>query len=1333
MALHTINFITWNVNGLKRHRDQKFQELQNSDVIFFQETHIGVGDENIIEDYKDKWHIFYTKYTTFSKGSAILVRKTLDFKYISDEKDNSGAYVVLKCKLEGQLYTLVSVYNHHTDTKTLDKLSRYLQSMTTGLLVIGGDFNTVLNRFIDKKWNTLTINSTHSKLLLFVENFMKSLQLVDVWRRKNPIKQDYTFCIKDCPSSRLDYFFVPEECMWCVRSCEIRDLEINENKDHRPVSLEINISVMPIQNVPQIQTIFQWLNLKKDLLTDEMGSSMGEESSNAVSEVDIVSAVHSLQVSDTSRPDGIPVSFYKDKIQDLIPYIKMLYDRIHRGGFNCSETYFNETVKSPHDDNQHFFNVDFLIIATILARHLDDVIESLPKGRIPKESATVLITPKTHYALISLSHIKDELEQQKRSNPTLSQDLLIIENLLSDAKEHFSVEKYKLLHQGCPLTPGLITLALKSYASQLFGHLEKSGVFIFKQSVIVCFQPEDLEMVKATVENNTNEVYEMEILSRGNGELLQLNSLGHDCKDEDWEKWDTDIFGNNDEESEENCSEADEKDDGSKVYEEIEFESKIYEEDESMEVDESRSAISGPPKEEMEAFHGMKKNTPPLLPVPSQSSSSSDGLSIHATMTSQGTKRKRESIIESPLTTDMIMENVRQIMKRFTKNSDQIDKGNRKKATIGISGTSGEGKSSLLSAILGKKDLLPSGCFGACTAVVTQVEANLTDSNYITEIELFSKEEWDKELKDLFSVLSDESEDRDDELYEIAVEKINAVYGNDADEKTLEELKNDAKFAKIESFLSTNKEKSNSFSKSDVSEFAKYVASYIQHSESSSGGWYWPLVKSVKIKIPDCRELLEHIVLVDIPGSGDCNKIRDDLWKSKLRECSSVWIISAINRAITDSAPWGILKHCTEELGPGGECKSINFICTKTDDIDPENYVRCAQLPTDQIPEDKDQKKVNILDRNENAKMKVKKKFKKSKLKKIFSTDDQFQVFTVSSKAFFDPSLNLESCETEIPKLQDELRTLNKSMNRELVRDYVNEAKGTLLLIQSGQLDVDKKMMEMKVVELEENLKMSLNELGKYFDSIYSDLEQCLSKGVDESEKSCVASTKKLIAPNKDGRGFHKTLGALCKNDGCYSSKNRNTVLDLNKTLAKHLHECIDEDFSKIFPVTETTGMSVQEQINKFSIIQSDSANPSSPMQHFEDFIKTEETKLTTLLSGDIVDMKKLIYSSIQITIQNKMASCYEEAAAVTGTGSMKRRQDLLITTVDEIKHDMFNKAKMKVLKKLNNLKLHIMDALEKKLKKAIERSQSQTSKIIREDVSGYIEQLERLSDQLSD
>ncbi|XP_039534558.1 nuclear GTPase SLIP-GC-like [Pimephales promelas] len=726
-------------------------------------------------------------------------------------------------------------------------------------------------------------------------------------------------------------------------------------------------------------------------------------------------------------------------------------------------------------------------------------------------------------------------------------------------------------------------------------------------------------------------------------------------------------------------------------------------------------------------------------------------------MSSQGTKRKRDqessdsdSSIESPLTDMGIMLKAKKIMKRVTDilvrtdimHKDiiisKIEKMNNvsKKATIGIFGKSGEGKSSLLSAVLGTRDLLPSGCFGACTAVVTQVEANLTDSNYIAEIELYSNEEWEKELKDLFRVLSDESEDRDDDMFQIAVEKITALYGADADKKTLEELQEDERFAEIETFLSCNKK---TISNNDVSKFSNDVASYIIHSEASPGGWYWPLVKSVTFKVPDCHNLLEHIVLVDIPGSGDCNKLRDDKWKSKLRECSSVWIVSDIKRATTDKDPWGILNLCIEELGPEGECKRINFICTKTDDINAPAYIRSARLT---ISEDKslnDQKKVCILHRNELSKTRVKEKFENSEIKKRFSTatDDNFlNVFTVSSNAFFEHNLILGPSETEIPKLRDDPRILNKNINRELTSDYVNEAREVLSLIQSVQLDRDKKTEETKVkvcMELENNLKKALNELDSRFDTIYTNLEKFLSKGVDESVQLCVASTKAIIAPNIDRRGFHKILQALCKNGGCYWSKNWDVILDLNRQLGKHLHENIYEYFNLIFPVTGTTGKSVQEQIDKFSIIQSDSASPGSPiLHHIQNFIKTVETNLKTLLKRVVVDRKKKIYSSIQTTIEKEMSSYYEQAAAVTGIGSMKKRQELLITAVDEIKHDMFNKAKIEMLTSFKNLKLEIKNALEFGLNESMKLSLSETSNVKMMDVSREIEQLERLAEQLS-
>ncbi len=60
----------------------------------------------------------------------------------------------------------------------------------------------------------------------------------------------------------------------------------------------------------------------------------------------------------------------------------------------------------------------------------------------------------------------------------------------------------------------------------------------------------------------------------------------------------------------------------------------------------------------------------------------------------------------------------------------------------------------------------------------------------------------------------------------------------------------------------------------------------------------------------------------------------------KLGDCSVVWIVSAINRGTTDEDPWEILKHCVYYMTQAGECKSINFIFTKTDDMDPEEYIR---------------------------------------------------------------------------------------------------------------------------------------------------------------------------------------------------------------------------------------------------------------------------------------------------------------------------------------------------------------------------------------------------------
>ncbi|KAF4115115.1 hypothetical protein G5714_002604 [Onychostoma macrolepis] len=725
------------------------------------------------------------------------------------------------------------------------------------------------------------------------------------------------------------------------------------------------------------------------------------------------------------------------------------------------------------------------------------------------------------------------------------------------------------------------------------------------------------------------------------------------------------------------------------------------------------------------SFGSLERQNSPL-----RSGMSTGGFPTQTTVISHGIKRKRDEspdiTAQSLMTTDLEIRNkAKQIIEgvmvqiQAIKNTDhtvnalktdivdavsklnKTDKDSIKKATIGMFGRTGVGKSSLINAILGEKYLLPSSCTSACTSVITQVEANLSDSNYTAEIEFISKEEWENEI-----VSSEKNKDRDNLITESIEEQIIALYGADAGKKTLKELKKEDKYIEINNVLSTGKM---TISKQNLSDITR--------------------------ETPNCRELLENIVFVDIPGTGDCNKIRDGLWRSKLKHCSSVWIVSDINRAVSDKDPWEILEHCIQDLGGGGECKHINFICTKTDQINPKEYLENEQLD-EQMTGPKDLKTKCILHRNNRAKEAVKRKLKNAgnrDSKERFITD----VFTVSSEAFLDPENPvLEATETEIPKLRDVLKNLNKNINRKLTRDYVNEAKGVLSLIQSVQLDADEKMTKAKVHrDLEINLHKALKELGCQFDSCYKVLEDCLSAGVEESVSSCVKTTQDMIKSvrPKDNRGFHKIYQAMCKRKGYYWPKDWDAPLDLNTCLSKHMYDNLDEEFELIFPVDENvkTGKSLQEHLDKFSVIQSDS--PRSLWQkHIENFIKTREYKVKALLSRYIVEKKKEIYSSIQTTIQKKMTPGYTKAAQQRGEGVMQRMEKIITETIEQLKNQMFNEAKVKVTDMLKTLKLHIMKTLESELKPSVEVSFSHAGKISWLNVSREIQELERLSEQLS-
>uniref|UniRef100_A0A8C8EVU9 Endonuclease/exonuclease/phosphatase domain-containing protein n=1 Tax=Oncorhynchus tshawytscha TaxID=74940 RepID=A0A8C8EVU9_ONCTS len=137
------------------------------------------------------WTSYFTVYSPRSKGVAILVNKNIPhYQYICNDEDYAGGYIVLFCQMYGQLFTLVNVYNHKEDKQVLGRLSQYLQDMITGILVIGGDFNTVLDPDFDRI--SASEHRQHTALRPHLEEFISSRKLVDIWASLHPNEQAFT-------------------------------------------------------------------------------------------------------------------------------------------------------------------------------------------------------------------------------------------------------------------------------------------------------------------------------------------------------------------------------------------------------------------------------------------------------------------------------------------------------------------------------------------------------------------------------------------------------------------------------------------------------------------------------------------------------------------------------------------------------------------------------------------------------------------------------------------------------------------------------------------------------------------------------------------------------------------------------------------------------------------------------------------------------------------------------------------------------------------------------------------------------------------------------------
>ena len=286
------------------------------------------------------------------------------------------------------------------------------------------------------------------------------------------------------------------------------------------------------------------------------------------------------------------------------------------------------------------------------------------------------------------------------------------------------------------------------------------------------------------------------------------------------------------------------------------------------------------------------------------------------------------------------------------------------KTIIGVVGNTGAGKSSVINAMLDEERLVPTNCMRACTAVVTEISYNHGEKPYHAQIEFISPSDWERELKILFHDLLDgdgnvsrdcANEDTD---AGIAYAKIKAVYPR----KTKEDI---AKTS-IENMLREVSHilgKSREVDESDSLVFYKKLQNFVDSKEKSTGNKdkdkkkerketeFWPLIRVVRIYVKS-PALATGAVIVDLPGVHDANAARAAVAEGYMKQCTGLWIVAPINRAVDDKAAKSLLgQSFKRQLKMDGGFNSVTFICSKTDDISLEEAQDSLGLTDEMDPD----------------------------------------------------------------------------------------------------------------------------------------------------------------------------------------------------------------------------------------------------------------------------------------------------------------------------------------------------------------------------------------------
>ncbi|XP_065586674.1 nuclear GTPase SLIP-GC-like [Cyrtonyx montezumae] len=615
---------------------------------------------------------------------------------------------------------------------------------------------------------------------------------------------------------------------------------------------------------------------------------------------------------------------------------------------------------------------------------------------------------------------------------------------------------------------------------------------------------------------------------------------------------------------------------------------------------------------------------------------------------------------------------------------------------IGLFGSTGAGKSTLLNAIIDKNFFLPVSGSSACTSCVVQINTSRS-KQHEAKIHLLTDEEWKDELKGLVALVDPNEDSEDNSERSEAALKISAIYGKEAETKSYEEL------CRMKPMVSIPPSRCITFRETTAEELSDKMCPYIRSPTSSRGEMgeedrkmqLWPLIKNVEVTLPYSQVIPEGVVFVDIPGTGDFNSKRDEMWKENINKCSVIWVVNSFQRILGEKIHEMLLREGMKAF-QCGMCRDISLVATKSDDLNLDEYKW-----------EKKKKDINkhdaILERNEAVKQEKSRMIKKKLEEKLPSDLEVVHkadlVYTVSAREYWQKEA-LSKEETEIPKLREYVRRFYIEQKRNVLMDHTMEAITIFSLIWNLRANKHAQYQLAKRNHLRDIIVQKIADLEKDIKECFLPIEQPLREGVEEAKKSYKTAIRSILSRNHGYQGFHRTLRAVCLKKGVYASRTFYRI-DINSSLAQPIYEKIDMNFGKVFRIQMGTCSTLKTCLDAFKEavqqkLQEAQIKLMADSEHKLAFLKQETDFIVGEAEKFILQKKAKIYQSLVVSIQNDLMLCYEEATAVRGLQAYQKMQTVLSNGIMRaVESGMFERAENSMREHLRDLKEQITKKLE--------------------------------------